>query len=101
LRRPTSERIGDRAAGIQALTESGVKVLFVTHLFDLAHGFYLQEFDTALFLRAEREPDGNRTFRLLEGEPLPTSSGEDSFRRIFGREADAASETDAASVSRA
>jgi hypothetical protein len=93
----TNEREGSEIARqvVQALTESGVKVLFVTHLFDLAHGVYLQELDTALFLRAEREPDGNRTFRLLEGEPLPTSYGEDSFNRIFGRE------TDAASVSRA
>ena len=99
----TNEREGSEIARqvVQALTESGVKVLFVTHLFDLAHGFYLQELDSALFLRAEREPDGHRTFRLLEGEPLPTSYGEDSFRRIFGRETDAASETDTASVSRA
>ncbi len=63
--------------------EAGIKVLFVTHLFDLANGFYLQELDTALFLRAERQPDGRRTFRLVEGEPLPTSYGEDSYRRIF------------------
>ena len=41
-------------------------------------------FDSALFLRAQREPDGRRTFKLLEGEPLPTSYGEDSYRRIFG-----------------
>ena len=38
----------------------------------------------ALFLRAERQPDGRRTFRLLEGEPLPTSYGPESYRRIFG-----------------
>ena len=91
----TNEREGSEIARqvVQALTESGVKVLFVTHLFDLAHGFYRQELETALFLRAERDPDGNRTFRLLEGEPLSTSYGEDSFRRIFGRETDSASET--------
>jgi len=40
---------------------------------------------TALFLRAGRRSDGRRTFRLLEGEPLPTSYGEDLYRRIFGR----------------
>ena len=38
----------------------------------------------ALFLRAERRADGRRTFRLVEGEPLPTSYGEDLYRRIFG-----------------
>ena len=37
-----------------------------------------------VFLRAERRSDGRRTFRVLEGEPLPTSYGADSFRRIFG-----------------
>jgi hypothetical protein len=56
----------------------------VTHLFDLANSFYRQELATALFLRAERQPDGRRTFRLIQGEPLPTSHGEDSYRRIFG-----------------
>lgn len=42
-----------------------------------------------LFLRAERLADGQRTFRMAEGEPLPTSFGADINRRIFdpGREA--------------
>jgi hypothetical protein len=39
---------------------------------------------TGLFLRAERRPDGVRTFRLTPGKPEPTSYGEGSFRRIFG-----------------
>lgn len=51
---------------------------------DLAHSLHAQELDTALFLRAERRPDGQRTFKLVEGEPLPTSYGEDSYRRVFG-----------------
>jgi hypothetical protein len=61
-----------------------VKVFYVTHLFDLAHGFYREQPETALFLRAERRPDGTRTFRVLRGEPLPTSYGPESYRRIFG-----------------
>jgi hypothetical protein len=69
---------------VQPLIDAGVKVFFVTHLFDLADGFYRQQRDTGLFLRAERQPDGRRTFRQLEGEPLPTSHGADSYRRIFG-----------------
>jgi len=82
----TNEREGSEIARqvIQALTEAGVKVFFVTHLFDLAQNLYLQRLDTALFLRAERQPDGQRTFRLVEGEPLPTSYGADSYKRIFG-----------------
>ncbi len=61
-----------------------IKVFFVTHMYDFAHGFHAQALDTALFLRAERQPDGRRTFKLVEREPLPTSYGEDSYRRIFG-----------------
>jgi len=82
----TNEREGSEIARqvVRPLIEAGVKVLFVTHLFDLADGFYRQQLETALFLRAEREPDGQRTFRLQEGEPLPTSYGADSYRRIFG-----------------
>jgi DNA mismatch repair ATPase MutS len=82
----TNEREGSEIARqvLRALLEAGVKVLFVTHLFDLARGFHRQRLDTALFLRAERRPDGTRTFRLLEGEPLPTSYGEDLYRHLFG-----------------
>jgi hypothetical protein len=81
----TNEREGSEIARqiVRALLETGIKVLYVTHMFDLAQGFYLAKMDTALFLRAERLTDGRRTFRLIEGEPLPTSYGEDLYRRIF------------------
>jgi DNA mismatch repair ATPase MutS len=76
----TNEREGSEIARqvVRALTESGIKVLFVTHLYDLAHGLYRRRRDSHLFLRAERRPDGRRTYRLIEAEPLPTSYGEDS-----------------------
>jgi hypothetical protein len=82
----TNEREGSEIARqiVRALLETGIKVIYVTHLFDLAHRFYLAKMDAALFLRAERLADGRRTFRLVEGEPLPTSYGEDLYRRIFG-----------------
>ena len=82
----TNEREGSEIARqvLRAMLEERVRVLFVTHMHDLAHGFHAQSLDSALFLRAERVPDGRRTFKLLEGEPLPTSHGEDSYRRIFG-----------------
>jgi hypothetical protein len=88
----TNERESSEIARqvVRALIEAGIKVFFVTHLFDLAHGFYRQRLDTALLLRAERQPDGGRTFRLVEGEPLPTSYGKDSYRHIFGTVPDAA-----------
>ncbi len=81
----TNEREGSEIARqvVLAATESGVKVLFVTHLYDPAHGLYGGRGDTQQFLRAERWPDGQRTFRMVVGEPLPTSYGADSYRRVF------------------
>jgi hypothetical protein len=82
----TNEREGSEIArqAVRALLEGGVTVVFVTHLYDLGSSLHAQRLETALFLRAEREADGRRTFRIVEGEPLPTSYGADSFRRIFG-----------------
>jgi MutS domain V len=65
--------------------EAGIRVVFVTHMFDLASSVHRQDLATALFLRAERGSDGARPFRISEGEPLPTSYGEDSYRKIFGK----------------
>ena len=82
----TNEREGSEIARqvVRAMLRKQIKVFFVTHMYDLAHGFHVQQLGNAVFLRAERQPDGRRTFRLTEGEPLPTSYGEDSYRRIFG-----------------
>lgn len=82
----TNEREGSEIARqvIRALLEVGVKVLFVTHLFDLAQGFWRQQTSAFLFLRAERHADGKRTFKIVEGEPLPTSYGQDLYKEIFG-----------------
>jgi DNA mismatch repair ATPase MutS len=84
----TNEREGSEIARqiVRALVESGVKVFYVTHLFDLAHGFHVQQPAPSVFLRAERQLDGTRTFRLVEGEPLPTSFGADIYRDVFGGE---------------
>jgi DNA mismatch repair ATPase MutS len=81
----TNEREGSEIARqiTRALLDSKVKVIYVTHMFDLAHSFYAEHLSAALFLRAERLRDGERTFRLTEGEPLPTSFGEDIYRQIF------------------
>lgn len=55
----------------------------MTHMFDLAEGFRRQRPGGARFLRADRGVDGMRTFRLVEGDPLPTSYGIDTYRRVF------------------
>jgi DNA mismatch repair ATPase MutS len=82
----TNEREGSQIARqvVRALLDEGVRVVFVTHMFDLADGFHRQELDTALFLRAERRSDGERSYNVSPGAPLPTSYGEDSYRKIFG-----------------
>jgi DNA mismatch repair ATPase MutS len=82
----TNEREGSEIARqvIEALLEADIKVVFVTHQFSLASTLYARGLGTALFLRAERAPDGRRTFKLVEGEPLPTSFGEDLYRRMGG-----------------
>lgn len=83
----TNEREGSQIAReiIRALTEAGVRIVFVTHLYDLAESIHAGG-DRVLFLRAQREPDGSRTYRLPAGPPLPTSYGEDLYRQVFGTE---------------
>jgi DNA mismatch repair ATPase MutS len=82
----TNEREGAHIATevFTALLDAGVGVIVVTHLFELAGRLMRDNVDDALFLRAERLPDGQRTFRLTEAPPLPTSYGEDLYERIFG-----------------
>lgn len=82
----TNEREGSEIARqiVSALVERRIRVVFVTHLYELAHGFHEENEGNMLFLRAEREPDGTRSFRLIEGEPLRTSFGEDLYKSVFG-----------------
>jgi DNA mismatch repair ATPase MutS len=68
---------------ISALLDSHIKVLFVTHLYEFAHGLSSKEAEDMIFLRAERSADGTRPFKLLEGKPLETSYGEDLYREMF------------------
>ena len=81
----TNEREGSEIARqiICALLEKRIKVFFVTHLYEFAYGFSDKKMENAIFLRAERQTDGRRTFKLIEGEPLQTSYGEDLYHRIF------------------
>lgn len=80
----TNEREGSEIGRqvVEALLGSAVKVLFVTHQFTLANTFYQKGDSTSLFLRAQRTAEGRRTFKLEQGKPLPTSFGEDIYRRI-------------------
>jgi len=81
----TNEREGSEIARqiVSALIEKRIKVFYVTHLYEFAHGFYEKGKEKVLFLRAERLQDRRRTFRLKEGEPLETSYGVDLYNKIF------------------
>jgi len=81
----TNEREGSEIARqiVSALRERGHKVVFVSHQFTFTHGFFDKRLDSALFLRANRLEDGQRTFKLIEGEPLSTSFGQDVYRHVF------------------
>jgi MutS domain V len=82
----TNEREGSEIGRqvVRALLEAEVKVLFVTHRFDFAERFHRQHANSTLFLRAERQPDGRRNYKLAVKEPLPTSFGEDLYYRLGG-----------------
>ncbi len=81
----TNEREGSEISRqiISALLEVGVKIFFVTHLYELSRSLYDKKLDNVIFLRAERKPDGKRSFKLVEDEPLKTSYGEDLYKKIF------------------
>jgi hypothetical protein len=68
---------------LRALCERDIKVAIVTHLFPMARALRGDWHDGALFLEAERLPTDERTYRIREGRPLPTSHGDDLYRRIF------------------
>ena len=91
----TNEREGSEIARqiTSALLERRIKIYFVTHLYDFAHSIYQKNRATSIFLRAERQADGSRTFKLIEAEPLETGYGVDLYNEIFGAEASVSGET--------
>jgi hypothetical protein len=82
----TNEREGSEIGRqvVRALLENDIRIFFVTHQFDLADSFRRELPDATLFLRAPRQADGTRTFKLVVAEPLPTSYGPDIYLRIGG-----------------
>ena len=80
----TNEREGSEIGReiTEALVESGVEVVSVSHLHMFAASFRGRA--EVQFLRAERLDSGQRTFRLIPGEPEETAYGEDIYKRVFG-----------------
>ena len=79
----TNEREGSEICRqiTQALIENGVEVFSVTHLYTFAKSFETNK--ETQYLRAERFENGQRPFKITEGEPLETAFGEDLYREIF------------------
>ena len=82
----TNEREGSEIGRqvVTALLEADITVFFVTHQFDFADGFRAQRGASTLFLRAERQTEGRRNYKLAAAAPLPTSFGEDVYHRLGG-----------------
>jgi len=80
----TNEREGSEIGRqvVRALLDAVIKVFFVSHQFDFADGFHKQHADSTLFLRAERQANGQRNYKLAVAEPLPTSFGADLYYRF-------------------
>ncbi|TCO60963.1 MutS-like protein [Actinocrispum wychmicini] len=80
----TNEQEGSDIAGeiVRALADAGIRVVFVTHLYELARRLYTEDSPRCLFLRATRRDDGERTFQITPGEPSPTAHGADLYAKI-------------------
>ncbi len=81
----TNELEGSQIASqiIKALIEKNIKVIFVTHMFELVNIFYKNDYKNAIYLRANRKEDGSRDFKILEAKPLHTSFAKDIYENIF------------------
>ena len=79
----TNEREGSEICGqiTRALRDNGVEVFSVSHLYAYAASF-IGDPDVQ-FLRAQRLDSGERTYKILSGEPLVTAHGDDLYRKIF------------------
>jgi DNA mismatch repair ATPase MutS len=87
----TNDREGSAIARdiVEALVSAGVRVGFVTHLNELPVHLY-QDREDVVFLRASRDNDGSRSYRLQIAPPLPTGYALDLYEQILGTSSHAA-----------
>lgn len=80
----TTEKEGSKIADgiLRAFYEKKITTIMVTHLYQLAKSLYDEKLSGTTFLTAERKEDGERTFRMLPGEPSHTSYGTDLFKML-------------------
>jgi DNA mismatch repair ATPase MutS len=79
----TNEREGSEICRniIQALVDNEIEVFSVTHLYTFADAF--RGYRKVRYLRAQRLESGERTYKIIPGEPLQTAYGEDLYKKIF------------------
>ncbi|AUJ32892.1 MAG: hypothetical protein ABF483_02430 [Liquorilactobacillus nagelii] len=65
------------------LVNSGVTLIAVTHQYEFSKMFASYSKITPLYFRAERQADGQRSFKIIPGQPRETSYGLDIFNRFF------------------
>ena len=61
-----------------------IKHFFVTHIYTFAKKAYDERYPRTKFLQAERTVEGERTFRITEGEPSLTGYGMEMYHEILG-----------------
>lgn len=79
----TNEREGSEIGRqvIEGLAAGGVRVISVTHLYELAQAF--RATPHTLYLTPERTSEGARTYLIREGYPDRTSHALDLYERVF------------------
>ncbi len=81
----TSEQEGSEIARniVLALTRRGIRVIYVTHMFQLAKGVWDMHDETHGFLRTTLTSAGRPTYHLHVGAPQPRSNGIEMYDRVF------------------
>jgi DNA mismatch repair ATPase MutS len=87
----TNQREGARILSdvADAVHDYGARAVYVTHLHELALAVRDWRTPAKQLLRAERGATGERSFRIVPGEPEATSHGVDLYERIIGPDANA------------
>jgi hypothetical protein len=67
----------------RALRESDITTFFVTHLFGFADALWQLQPSDVRFLRAPRDTDGGRSYRLEEGAPGETGYAQDLYTQTI------------------
>lgn len=82
----TNEKEGtDLAIPItNALLSQGIRIFYVTHFYTYTHYYHQEQGESCMLLKAQRNTDTSRSFRLEEGVPDVTSYASDIYNRIFG-----------------